>query len=251
MKIRNKFIGRDGERGNVLFLILIAVALFAALSYAVTSSSRSGGGDASSETNLISSAQITQYPAAVRTSIVRMIIGGAQVTDLEFNPPSDFANLSDSGGGVKGFGVFHPDGGGATYATIPPDIMVDNQQGTWTFNGDFEVVNIGISSATSAAGNDVIAFLPGVKESICSRINQELGITTTPIITASVAGADAATAGYTRMMDNALSIPATEIILGTGGAAGTNTASLDGQPYGCFRNTSTGEFVYYHILIER
>ena len=74
--LKNKRKVANGESGNVLFLILIAVALFAALSYAVTQSSRTGGGASDGEQNLINSAQVTQYPASVRTAIVRMIIDG-------------------------------------------------------------------------------------------------------------------------------------------------------------------------------
>jgi hypothetical protein len=49
-------------------------------------------------------------------------------------------------------------------------------------------------------------------------------------------------------MDDGLSIAADEIDLGI---AGNATAALQGEPFGCFRNNSTGDFVYYHVLVER
>ena len=52
------------EEGNVLFLILIAVVLFAALSYAVTSSTRSGGGSVSKDKAKSYAAAIVQHADA-------------------------------------------------------------------------------------------------------------------------------------------------------------------------------------------
>lgn len=225
---------RTGERGNVLFLILIAVALFAALSYAVTSSSRSGGGNANSETNLVNSAQITQYPAAVRTSIVRMIISGTSVEEIRFNRPSEFGTLD-----ADTIGVFHPSGGGATSSTAPKDVMLSGSQGVWNFNAEMEIPNIGTNGA---GGNDVIAFLPGLKQSVCSKINEQLGITGSIVLSA-----DRSSDYGDRMYDDGSS----DYIFPTADVNDIDAAGLSGQPFGCFQNGSGGEYVYYHVLVER
>tara|TARA_B100000686_G_scaffold332369_1_gene397038 strand:- start:1861 stop:2559 length:699 start_codon:yes stop_codon:yes gene_type:complete len=64
------------EAGNALFLILIAVALFAALSYAVTNSERGGGGIDKEKATILAS-QMTQDISRVQSAIQRLkIIGG-------------------------------------------------------------------------------------------------------------------------------------------------------------------------------
>lgn len=235
---------RTGQEGNVLFLILIAVALFAALSYAVTQSSRSGSGDAGSETNLVNSAQMTQYPASIRTAIVRMIVGGTAVSTLNFNPPANFANLESTA-----VGVFHPSGGGATYAEAPPDLMASGSAGTWHFNSDMEIPDIGTAGAD---GNDLIAFLPGITLSVCNKVNSELGLPSPAPVLASDMSAE-----YTKDMVDPDGPGGTAVTF----PAGTDEediadagASFDGQPFGCFRNgpvATPGDYVYYHVLVER
>jgi hypothetical protein len=240
---------RYSESGNVLFLILIAVALFAALSYAVTQSSRSGGGDASSETNLISSASLTQYPAAIRTSIIRMIVSSnIDVEDLNFDLPADFATVCTA---TPSDCVFHPRGGGATYAPAPGDVMDDSTPADWSFNADFELINLGLSNSDDTEGNEIIAFLPGIKRAICNKINEQLNFATTiPVLSASRAGS-ATTTGYLRNKDNdQLTMASTgDITLGTGGDEAN--AAFDGEAFGCFQNAASGDYVYFHVLVER
>ncbi len=231
---------RAGESGNVLFLILIAVALFAALSYAVTQSSRSGGGDTSGETALINSAQLTQYPASIRTTIIRMIVNGISVTELNFNTPADFADIVSTR-----VAVFHPAGGGAIYSPAPPDMMASETQGEWYFNANMEIPHIGVSGA---GGNDLIAFLPGITEGVCRRINTELGISGIPVLPADQSGQyKAHDLVNTTFGTSDISFPAIDQPDIDDGANG-----LDGQPYGCFRNPAPNlEHVYYHVLVER
>ena len=227
------------EDGNVLFLILIAVALFAALSYAVTSSTRTGGGDASSETNLVNSAQITQYPASVSTAIVRMIISGTGISTMRFNRPAEFGDLD-----TNSIGVFHPQGGGANYINSPASVMNDGLLGEWVFNAELEVPDIGVAGA---GGNEVIAFLDGVTQSICQKINEEYGIgSSIPVLSA-----DLSTEYRTRMYDDGT----TDYTFPTANVPDIDDGSgtFDGQPFGCFQNNGGGlnDYVYYHVVVER
>ena len=245
----NQIDNRESERGNVLFLILIAVALFAALSYAVTQSTRSGGGSADREQALLSGASMTQYPAALRTSLIRMILGGITPAQLEFNPPSDFGALTDTTQGV-----FHPDGGGAVYQRGSADLMAGNVQGTWFFNAEYIVPDIGINTAVT--GNDVIAFLPNVSQSVCESINAELAIDTTDCILATSSSVPtlltaSATADVTAIdMRNGYTFPATPETL-EGNDSGGTCAAFAGQPAGCFFDVDDSQYVFYSVLLER
>ncbi len=235
---------RSKERGNVLFLILIAVALFAALSYAVTSSSRSGGGDANEESSLVNSASLTQYPAGVRTSIVRMLVSkGLAPDELAFNQPP-FTDLDSTAVGLQR-GVFHPEGGGAVYAPASADVMANDQPGPWYFNGNFAVEEIGAETK-----NDIVAFLPGIKRSICEKINTELGIGTLET------SADVSADYLVNMEDDDGDSDSAPIeFADTGGSTGLDDGNspngFAGVPYGCFRNGAAGDYVYYHVLVER
>ena len=228
---------RTSEKGNVLFLILIAVALFAALSYAVTQSTRSGGGDASRETNLVNAAGITQYPASIKTAITRMIVSNStDPDDMLFNDPSTFTAALTTPL-LQSQAVFYPTGGGATYVDAPSSVMDDGLPGVWIFNGENRVTNIGTTEAALATTDaDIIAFLPGIKQAVCDSIHTRLGLALTyPNLTG---------------VDFAASMTVAAPNIGAGGTTITS-AVLDGQPQGCFIDNATSDYVYYHVVVER
>lgn len=234
---------RQSEKGNVLFLILIAVALFAALSYVVTQSTRSGGGSTEREKNILSSAQMTQYPTALRTAIIRMVLGGVAVENIYFNAPENFGSLS-----VNQL-VFHPQGGGATFQQAPADLSASGNSALgWTYNAEFDVPGIGIDGA---GGNDVIAFLPDISSGICRQVNEELGVDVSACST-TISGVpqvtNATTALVDEYMDDAYTFPTADSPDLTGPAGCTTVFSR--QASGCFVDNG-GRNVFYSVLLER
>ena len=256
MKLLNKK-DRSGESGNVLFLILIAVALFAALSYAVTQSTRSGGGSTEREQALLGSSAMTQYPTALRTSVIRMILSGVGAEQILFNAPSNSFGGETNTDAL----VFHPQGGGAVYQLGQSDVLDVGATGVWHFNAQWEVPNIGLDGA---AGADVIAFLPDVSNAVCVRVNEELGVNLTGCTQTTTGIPDLATAeaggNFTVEAQQMMTV---EFDAVTGQATGgiPNTApntlqgqgctAFSGQASGCVFDDDTNRNVYYSVLLER
>lgn len=208
-------------------LSLIAVSMFGALSYIVTQSTRSGAGSSDSETGLINSAPLTQYPASVRTAVVRMIIGGMAVEQLRFDAPADIANIPDRTGAV-----FAREVGGATYASALADVMANGQAGSWLYNMTLSLPGIGTNDP------DLVAYLPGIGRSVCEKVNQQLGFS---VLLPKLQSDQSAL--YTQNMVGGYKIPAQIRLL--------DAPSLQAQPFGCFESYDGKSFIYYHTLVER
>jgi len=245
---KNKKTSIQSQKGNALFLILIAVALFAALSYAVTQSGRSSG-TIDRETAIIAASQITQYPSTLETSITRMIITGVPAADVHFDHTTYNSDgktrVNDEGN------VFKSEGGGATRGTPPNNI--GNAQGDWPVQGTLandtwgykdvtDAINgfyiEGVGTDTAITGRDAFAYLSDIAVGVCEQINKGLDIATNPI----------------PFQDGAVDYT-TGTGVGAGGPAlpggNVNTiGAIPESPFGCFKNGAT-VYDYYHALIKQ
>jgi hypothetical protein len=186
---------------------------------------------------------MTQYPTALRTSIIRMVLGGTDVTNIYFDAPANFSSVSDLASVV-----FHPTGGGAVFQQAPADVMAGTTQGTWFFNANWDIPLIGIDGS---GGNDVIAFLPGVSSAVCLNVNSELAIDTTGCanITNGIPELDASTT-EANIRDSHVegdTFPTGD----EEDIASVGCTAFEGQPSGCFYDTDNSEYVFYSVLLER
>jgi len=163
--------------GNVLFLILIAVALFAALSYAVTSSSRVGGAGVTKENNRISGAEVIQYATQLEQTVTRLrVINNCSVTQLSFERApfdgSDTLYLNSNAPGDFGCHIFHPAGGAQPYRDMSPS--------SWRGDGQLFTIHnridgVGCDQAADSGCYELL-FLIELEEEICLEINKRLNM---------------------------------------------------------------------------
>ena len=247
------------EKGNALFLILIAVALFAALSYAVTNSGRGGSGIDKEQASLAAS-QITQYGASVATAVQRLkLINGCSNTDISFHYDSDGDGTLETDGSDDYYNngsstdcyVFDANGGGLSYwqpdtSWLSPTSGLTNTEswGDTVFAGEINVMDVGTncSSGADTACRDLILYMPYLEKEICDEINHGFSIDTTSYTTEiamNFAGND--TDKFVGVYPNS----AYDAYIGD------DDTKFAGKSHGCFYRGYYPGYNYYHVLIAR
>lgn len=170
---------RFTEAGNALIYVLIAIALFAALSFVLarqTDTSESAGvsGD---KANLYAT-QLISYATQTKQVMDQLVFSGTDINNLDFMLPSDPAfNTGTTGDHVNM--VYHPDGGGLIPATLPPEVIkqTDADPVAGWYLGRFNNIDW-----TKTGGQDVILVAYQIDQSVCQKINDKLGVSTIPSI---------------------------------------------------------------------
>lgn len=243
---------KRSELGNVLFLILIAVALFAALSYAVTQSTR-GGGNANSETIKTDVAELMNYVTGIRLAITRMTIGGVADTDICF-ASSNWGHVSY---GTNIGSCSDPDGAlfvgeGNQYVKFPEEKWIDpsipdtyGEYGQFTFTGLVHVRGVG-TDGTDDSNPELAMLFPYISQEMCAEVNKQVGLSYDPIPDDD----DSPFHIGTSLKRFGVSGARFDGDNGNGSIIGDDDTSLVGYDMGCARE-GAGAYYFWAVLIAR
>ena len=228
------------ERGNVLFLILIAVALFAALSYAVTSSSKGGGNGITKDKAKILAAQLVQHGVMQEQAITRMILKGVPEHGVDVGSPVSYPITANASCGNDICKLFHTNGGGISQSHL--DEAIFDKSSVTASNPLIFKMNAYRAISVLDVGStldEIMLVMFNIDENVCIEINRAMGIND---------GGNPPTETYPgqgNYMGTLSAFPE-----GTG-ELGDQSALVKGQRTFCAYHDANFGFTYYHVLMAR
>lgn len=230
-KILSNTHQRSREQGNVLIIILLAIALIGALTVAIQGSSQKSA-NIDRETLILRVTEVQRYASELERGIAFIMQNELSEGDIRFAHPdahNDYGDLSADTD--KSDQLFHRDGGNASYKNPADDI---NDGSSWEFYGNTALPEVGSDSA------DLIAVLPNVTTAFCERANSMIGYNGQPQDSSTCLN----TGASARFDDGTQfdSSPNTVV---------DSSFSLKPAMRGCVECTSDGSLHYFHVLMAR
>lgn len=234
-----------GQRGNVLVMLLVAIALIAALTAALTRSDVFDTDSIAPEQAKILGSRVLAQARALEQATKTLIDRGCSEQQLSFENAVIAGYANADAPADDSCDIFEPEGAGLSF---PAEVANANDGSAWRLMAGNAVGGLTqTDDGTCASGCiDLMAVLPNVTLAVCKQLNALAGVTVataSPPIdlanfdgTTKIAGFDATAAG--------------EALLDAGNI-------LSGRATGCFEATNisgasaTGTYWFYHVVMVR
>lgn len=230
------------QNGNILFLILLAVVLFATLAYAVTSSMRGGGQSATREKAETGAARIFNYESLLRSTILRMMMSkGVAVNAIRFN--NDVYTTIDKTSYIMGamgspsdpsLYLFHPDGGNIAPQTFVEQTMPCPSCSNATVASGHMVVNWTNIPEVGTTASDISLYISSLSYEVCRALNEKNGVAGVPNLIV-------ATTGFSQQ-----TVP--PALAETTGSTPADIDAIRGKTSFCYKEP-TGKLRYNYFII--
>lgn len=154
---------KQNESGNALIYVLVAIVLFAALSFTLTRSTDTDEAAYLDDDRAeLYASEIIAYAATAQSAVNQMLFSGSSIDDLDFILPSD-ANF-DTGSDIHK--LFHPQGGGLNYRALRSEQVVDSTGGIYVTKKNVEW--------TASTGTDAVLAFYRLRNAICTKLSVKI-----------------------------------------------------------------------------
>ena len=221
------------QRGNALWLLLIAIVLIGAVTMVLSRSGSSVEQSGGFEQARVKAAQIMRYAKGMETAVQQLQSNGCSENDISFENDvvADLKNTNNADN--ESCFVFSVKGAGLTWQNFSAAKLFNDQDGVVL---DQQAV-LGVGTDGGAAENADLLLMIETSESVCLQANRELGISTD--------AADIVTSfsHFDTVFQGQFSAPAQ--VIGDADAPG-----LKGRMAGCILGKG-GEYLFYQVLMAR
>lgn len=171
----------SSQNGSAFFIILIAIAMFAALSYAVFQGGRSSQASLSADQARLAAQEIIQYADSTAKAVQKLRLDGCSQIQISYDSPGSatYDNASAPADGTCD--ILSLSGGKINTAALSENFFDIAQSAqpfykNWFVTGASCIPGIGTGDATCAADTeaDLIMILPWLKQDVCMAINKIL-----------------------------------------------------------------------------
>jgi len=229
------------QSGNVLFIILIAVALFAALGFAVSQGNQNSGKTINEEQAGLYATEILEYAQSVANAVGQLRLRGCDETEISFENDIVSGYTNANAPSDNTCHVFHPEGGGLNWKIHPAEALASTTapNDSWAIYISNEIEEVG-TTINEDESVDLTLFLKNLSLNVCLEINDLVNVQNTSGNPPTDSGVDDDFIGTLNYADT----------------VGDEDSNLAGKKAACYEDggktlTPANQYLFYKVLIVR